>query len=273
VGAEPTRDFERRDPAERSALLAELARGRVHLWHIDQDEVTAPDVLAACEALMTPEERDRHRRFKVEHARHEFLVTRLVVRTVLSRYADVDPAAWRFECNEQGKPAIAGPADVGDLRFNLSNTRGRVICGVAAADAIGVDVENMAVRGETVNIADRYFSAAEVEALNALPESRQPERFFRYWTLKESYIKARGLGLSIPLERFSFALDTPGPIRIAFDERLAGQDDATRWRFWQGKLSDRHMAAVAVRQARGGRAQADLDVRVEAFSPPHPGAA
>ena len=83
---------------------------------------------------------------------------------------------------------------------------------------MGVDVEDTERSGETVEIADQFFSPLEAAALRALPADRQRARFFDYWTLKEAYIKARGMGLAIPLEQFSFLLDDwPAPIRVAFD--------------------------------------------------------
>src|SRR6185295_18612851 len=120
-------------------------------------------------------------------------------RTTLSHYAAVDPTAWQFARNRRGRPEISGPLGVAPLRFNLSNTAGLIACLVTLGVDVGVDVEDTHRRGETVRIANRFFSASEVAALEALPPERQRQRFFEYWTLKESYIKARGMGLAIPL--------------------------------------------------------------------------
>ena len=90
---------------------------------------------------------------------------------------------------------------------------------------------------------DRFFSPCEARALRALPDSEQTRRFFAYWTLKESYIKARGLGLSLPLDQFSFLLDNED-IRVAFDEKLA--DDPARWRFALLSAPPHYMIAVGV---------------------------
>src|SRR4029078_6585429 len=114
---------------------------------------------------------------------------------------------------------------------------------------VGVDVEDRTRKGETVQIADRFFSPVEVAALRALPEERQRERFFDYWTLKEAYIKARGMGLAIPLDQFSFLLEPDMPIRIAFDPRLA--DDPLAWQFEQFALGGSHQTSAAVRRGAG----------------------
>jgi 4'-phosphopantetheinyl transferase len=207
-----------------------------------------PSVLAACEALLAPAERARRDRYRFEHSRREYLLTRALVRTTLSRYAPVEPAAWTFRENEYGRPEV-DVAGYRDLTFNLSNTRGLIACVLARDREVGVDVEDTERRGETVSIADGFFSPREVAALRTLPEAHRRARFFDYWTLKEAYIKARGMGLSIPLDQFSFLLDAGPPIRVAFDPRLG--DDAATWQFAQFDLSPKHRTAAAVRRGPG----------------------
>jgi 4'-phosphopantetheinyl transferase len=121
------------------------------------------------------------------------------------------------------------------------------ICAVALEAEVGADVEDTLRPGQTVEIANSYFAPAEAAALRALPLERQRERFFELWTLKESYIKARGMGLSLPLEQFAFELQPGQPPRVVFDPRL--QDEPEAWQFFQLQLSARHKGALAVRRA------------------------
>lgn len=226
--------------------------GEVDLWTVDPEAPASESVLAECRALLAADETERLGRFRFERHRREFLATRVLVRCVLSRYADVRPAGWRFTAGAEGKPAIEASQAPEGLRFNLANTAGLVVCGLTRESEIGVDVEDMRRRGETVKIANRFFSPAEASALRGLPEARQRERFFRYWTLKEAYIKGRGLGLKIPLDQFSFDLDESRSqedprIAIEFDGALGREDDAVRWAFWQARRAERHMLAVGIR--------------------------
>lgn len=192
---------------------------------------------------MTADERRQHGRFHLEDDRLMFLATRALVRTVLSAYVDVPPSEWRFATGMRGKPYIAEPSGLPPLHFNLTNTRGLVVCAVSSSyPRLGIDVEWLERAGETVSAADQYFSSDEIRALRALPAELQRERFFQYWTLKESYIKARGLGLALPLEQFSFLLDQAPPIRIVFHGSLI--DDPGRWRFALFTASACHMLAV-----------------------------
>ena len=130
----------------------------------------------------------------------------------------------------------------------------------AAVELLGVDAENLDRASATSDIAAHYFSPLELRALRALPLAQQRERFFAYWTLKESYIKARGLGLALPLEQFSFLLDDPPQIRIAFDSRLS--DEPSRWRFALLSGSEQHLVAVGV--DTGG---VPLDLRAVRYVP------
>jgi 4'-phosphopantetheinyl transferase len=228
----------------------------VHVWLTEPERVTDRATLEAYEALLAPEERTKQRRFRFAIDRHDCLVTRALVRTTLSRYAPVHPAAWRFDLNQYGRPHLAPGQCDPDLRFNLSHTRGLIACAVTIGHEIGCDVESLRRSGETVAIADRYFSPAEVGALRALPEEQQRERFFAYWTLKESYIKARGMGLALPLDQFSLLLDGGPPIGIAFDPRLG--DDPGLWQFELRRPTEDHMLAIGVNRGRG----ADLAVSI-----------
>jgi 4'-phosphopantetheinyl transferase len=228
-------------------LLHPLGDDEVHVWSTRPDSITDAALLHAYGALMTGDERARQGRFRLERSRHEHLVTRALLRTVLSRYLDRAPTEWRFVENRHGRPELA-PGFDSRLRFNLSHTEGLIACAVTLDRDVGVDVEALDRRGETVRIADRFFSPSEVRALRALPESERRERFFSYWTLKEAYIKARGLGLAIPLGQFSFELEDTGRIGISFDAAL--EDDPDSWQFALYRPSERHRLAIGVRRGR-----------------------
>jgi 4'-phosphopantetheinyl transferase len=233
--------------------IAETLTGRggiVDLWYYFHESMDDAALLAEQEALMTPDERARHRSFHFERDRRQFLATRALARTVLSNYAPVPPAQWRFVAGQHGKPRVAQPAITPPLFFNLANTPGLVTCAVSVAhEMIGVDVERMKDESGLLGLADRFFSSSEARAIRALPAAGRLRRFFACWTLKESYIKARGLGLALPLDQFSFLFDQED-IRVTFDERLA--DDPARWRF--ALLSARPHYMIAVGVETGGAA-------------------
>ncbi|WP_313918263.1 4'-phosphopantetheinyl transferase superfamily protein [Tahibacter sp.] len=220
-----------------------LEPGEVHVWYCWTAQCLQRGLADYYRSLLSAEEKARLLRFHFEYLQHEYLVTRALCRITLSRYVQRHPADWRFRVNAYGRPEIDMPGDLAPLRFNLSNARSLVACAITRSADAGVDVEETDRPGETVGIADHFFSPTEVIALQAQPPERQRQRFFEYWTLKESYIKARGMGLSIPLEQFSFDLDQG--IRIRFDPAL--QDDPDIWQFELHQPSAQHQLAIGVR--------------------------
>ena len=221
-----------------SLRVIDLPSSEAHLWWAFPDNIQDAAVLARQMAVLSAEERARQSRFYFERGRHEYLVAHALVRDALSRHAPVPPDAWRFETNEYGRPSIATPAEWANLKFNLSHTRGRIVVAVARDLEIGVDVECANRTGDLESIADRFFSPLEVEQLKAAPEL-----FFDFWTLKESYIKARGMGLSIPLDSFSFCLTDPAHPRISFHAGCVDQPE--RWQFVLWRRGE-YRAALAV---------------------------
>ena len=210
----------------------------------------APEVqarLRAYESVLTDEQRRRAQRYLHEADRARFVIGRALARTMLSRFAEVAPRDWPIVIDEHGRPQLRDQTTgAPDLRFNLSHTDGLVACALTVGREIGVDVENIR-RRVTHDVAQRFFSPREVADLRALPGDEQEVVFFDYWTLKEAYIKARGLGLALPLNQFTF-LRTPGQApTIEFAPEL--HDAAASWQFAQFWPTPTHRMAVAIRRA------------------------
>lgn len=207
----------------------------VTLWLCDDRAVQTPRLLDTYEDWLSDAERERRARFRFAAHRHQFLVSRALLRWVLGRYTGLEPASLRFGCNAWGKPHL----ELGGRRapvFNLSHTDGLIVLAVAeAADGqaeppmLGVDVERMDRVVDAPALARRFFSALESDTLHGLPVENQQPCFFDYWTLKEAYIKAVGMGLGIPLADFSFTLQADR-IDIRFTASRSG-DDPSAWQF------------------------------------------
>ena len=133
----------------------------VHLWVVFQEEAEAPALLARYREILPDEERAATDRFYFESGRRQHLITRALVRTVLSRYCDVPVEAWRFVRDAHGRPHVAPDQRVPGLpAFNLSHTRGLVACAVALEHAVGVDVEHVDRRTDIDQLAPAVFSAS-----------------------------------------------------------------------------------------------------------------
>ncbi|MGY2288354.1 4'-phosphopantetheinyl transferase family protein [Pseudomonas sp. SDO528_S397] len=206
-----------------------LEPGEIHVWSARDQRIDDRALLALYHTWLCAEEVERMGRFVFERHRHQYLVTRALLRSTLSHYVPgVTPGQWRFTTNAWGKPCVVGPQVA--PAFNLSHTEGRVVLALTREDSVGVDVETRE-RSVDVDLADRFFSADEVRYLYSLPRAAQASVFLNFWTLKEAYIKARGQGLSIALDSFSFDLSVPGQIGFASAALPVGA--AQGWRFWQ----------------------------------------
>jgi 4'-phosphopantetheinyl transferase len=214
----------------------------VDLWCAGTTAIDKLDLDAAC-LVMQPDEHSRFARYGLDSSRRLYAAGRMLVRLALSRYVHVPPAAWRFGHNEHGKPLLTGPPGTPALHFNLTHTAGLAVCAVSMVHArIGVDAESLQRRIDATAIATQHFSAAEAQRLRALPPPRLAPEFLALWTLKESYLKARGEGLALPLASCSFELSTDG-VRPVFDARQA--DTAPAWRFALLRSASSHVVALA----------------------------
>jgi 4'-phosphopantetheinyl transferase len=224
-----------------------LPPGQVDIWLTSLASV-GDELRLAYQPLLSASERERWQRFLVEGARLQHLVARALVRTSLSRYAEVPADAWQFEPNRYGRPYVSQPPAFRDLYFNLSHTDGLVVCAVSRSSDIGVDVENIQRDLDILALAPSVFAPTEVARVRQSPPDDRSDYFFSYWTLKEAYIKARGMGLSLALDGFWFDLSGAAP-RVQFSERCP--DDPQRWRFRQFTPTPRHKLAVAVAPPAG----------------------
>ncbi len=238
-------------PRESGEAGLPLPEQEIHLWLAYYQKIDDPQLRRKLRELLTDAEREQELAFHFADDRLRYLVTRAMVRTVLSRYADVAPADWEFALNAYGRPEIALRHNAHGLRFNISHTRGLIALAVGRNRHLGVDVENVAERQPSIGIADRFFAPAEVAALAALPEQQRGARFFEYWTFKESYIKARGMGLSLPLDRFSFHFQGDRALSFSADAQI--DDDPDRWRFWQCRPAPHYLLALCA-ESLGGAA-------------------
>ncbi len=159
--------------------------------------------------VLSESERARADRIRIGRERGRFIVGRGLLRGLLGEYLGEDPARLVFEVNAHGKPSLSG--EHAWLSFNVAHSRDRIAIAFARERDLGIDIEPIAVDRELDRLAERFFAAGEVAVYLALPPDRRPSGFFRAWTLKEAYIKLKGKGLAIPLDRFEVALDPASP--------------------------------------------------------------
>lgn len=193
-------------------------------------------------ALLDETEMSRYHAFRADGARIQFLAGRALVRQCLSRYRALQPTDWRFCENAYGRPYIADACGVDGLFFNLSHTDGLVACAIGSFREIGVDVERRDRQTGVEELSETVLAASEKTQLAGLAGAAYREAFLKYWTLKESYLKARGVGLSLPMSSVRFDLAGSPPAAL-FDPEIGDGDD--HWSFRLLTLTGEHIAAVA----------------------------
>jgi 4'-phosphopantetheinyl transferase len=218
-----------------------LGDGELHVWQAGL-ELAASEVQNLFD-LLSAEERARAARFYFPRDRNRFIVARGRLRSLLSRYLGVAPGQLEFDYSPYGKPALREDCGSG-LRFNLSHSHKLALYVVTRNREVGIDLEYWRADLADGEVARRFFSPREVSTLLALPAEMRLEAFFNCWTRKEAYIKARGEGLSLPLDQFDVTL-TPGE-PAALIRTLGDPQEASRWSLLQVFPGPGYSAALAV---------------------------
>lgn len=214
--------------------------------HIRPVWLQAPDaIVERLQPLLSPDERQRASRFKLEHLQCSFTLARGALRILLGQYLGAAPAAVAFRYGSKGKPALATP--LSGLQFNASHSGALALFAFTMDREIGVDVESVRPMPDREDIARRFFCAEETAELMSLPHDQRDRGFFQCWTRKEAYIKATGEGLSAPLDAFRVTFRPGEPARMVH----LGRDpaEAQAWTLHDLTPDTGYAAALAYRDS------------------------
>jgi 4'-phosphopantetheinyl transferase len=219
---------------------AVIPRGELHVWNTSLER--APAVVRSMYGLLAPDERDRAARFRFERDRSRYVVGRGVLRSLLGRYLARGPAEIELVYGANGKPMLASAP----LFFNVTHSGPVALFAFSAQSEIGIDVELDDADFARERIAERFFSPSEVTALRSLPPALQARAFLTCWTRKEAFIKARGDGLTLPLDSFDVTLRPGSPAALL---RTAwSKDEPGHWHLQDiSEPEQGYIAALAIR--------------------------
>ncbi|MCS6845856.1 MAG: 4'-phosphopantetheinyl transferase superfamily protein [Caldilineales bacterium] len=215
-----------------------IGADEVHVWRAVLQ--ARPSEVSRLWWLLSEDEHERARRFRFERDRRRFVVGRGLLRVLVGRYTASPPEAIRFSYSAHGKPAVAEPPT--SLTFNLAHSEEWALFAFAWGRRVGVDIEHMRSDLADEQIARRFFAPGEVQALLGLPADQRSAAFFRCWTRKEAFVKARGEGLSLPLDAFEVSLDPDAATLL----RAAEPDEVRRWQLAPLFPHPAYAAALAV---------------------------
>jgi 4'-phosphopantetheinyl transferase len=219
-----------------------LTTGEVHIWrvYLNQD----PSTIQRSFKLLSALERQRAGKYHFQRDHDHFAVARGGLRMILSRYINLPPAQICFSVNQYGKPAVCYELGGNSLKFNVAHAGDVALYAFTLRREIGIDIEHLTEDCLGLELAECFFSPAEASMLRGVAPALRTVAFFDCWTRKEAYIKARGEGLSYPLNRFTVSL-TPGhPASL-----LATDDDpseVSRWTLMDVFPGHKYRAALAV---------------------------
>ncbi|MBS1803324.1 MAG: 4'-phosphopantetheinyl transferase superfamily protein [Acidobacteria bacterium] len=219
------------------------------LWFAYTKDVPATFTDQECSRILAPDEVARSKTFRFEKDRRTYLASRLLLRNALSHHHPTQPKDWQFRTSIHGKPALYPDCN---LRFNLSHSTELVACLIGSVSQVGVDVESLSRGPQIVSISSELLSAQELAQFDILPNQERYDRGLSLWTLKESYVKARGLGFSLPIRKISFLFQSQEAFQMNLDSSM--NDEPSKWQFCLLNFAD-HRVAIAVEAIHQPRLQ------------------
>jgi 4'-phosphopantetheinyl transferase len=227
-----------RDNWTRAPDTLDLKTNQVDIWRVSLS--LQADSVQLIESTLSADEKERAARFHFPKDRDHFIIAHECLRDILARYLNCQPGGLSFTFNQSGKPAL----DDYKLEFNLSHSGDFALVAVTSESKVGVDIERIRSDMELESIASRYFSRSEFSELLALNSEQRVTGFFNCWTRKEAYIKAHGLGLSLPLESFDVSL-TPNE-SVSLRATRPDSNEAACWKLLSFNVDSGYASAVAV---------------------------
>jgi 4'-phosphopantetheinyl transferase len=188
-----------------------IRENEVHIWLVQTNDESIS--LGDFKDLLSSVEQDRASKFKFETDRRRYIIAHAALRSILSIYVNSPARELQFASGPYGKPKLASIHDAKKIAFNLSHSNEVALIAITQGREIGVDVEWVRKDFAFDEVAERFFTSREVAALRALPLHLQREAFYKCWTSKEAFLKAKGTGLSGQLDEVEMVL-TDDVVRI-----------------------------------------------------------
>lgn len=221
-----------------------LAAGDACLWIAPDDICVGLDHAVS---LLAPDERATAARFVSERGARSFVVGRVLVRLALSHHYPIRPQDWIFAQGPHGRPFVAAPESCCEIQFSISHTEGLVACLTSRTALAAVDVERVTAWDDLPLVAPTILSLEEQSGIDTLAGEAWVQRFFDYWTLKEAYAKALGVGLGCDFASVSFDIGSGCDVVARFTEGAG--EIASDWLFRRLKLGPGWAGAVACKTA------------------------
>jgi 4'-phosphopantetheinyl transferase len=222
-----------------------IDKSQIHLWF--HPIFISSEKLDSALNTLTVAERETYNEFPISSPRKiEYLVTRFLVRSVLSKYLHTPPQMIEFTKGEFGRPEISLPPT--DLVFNISHCRDFVVCAIGSNCELGVDLEKTRDLSEIESIIQNHLTPQEKEVIQSFANKDQVEKFYELWTLKEAFIKAKGHGHSLRINRITFSVKDDS-IQLSTPPDIEPHPE--KWGFTSLRPANGYQLALAFRTQHG----------------------
>ncbi len=239
----------------------ELGADELHIWFIATHGEGLPEDLSSLEASLNSQEFDRYHHLVRSDVRQNFLLSRGCLRYLLGLYLNRRPGDLEFTLGRHGKPELVSSGEFPPLQFNLSHTGGRLAIALHRHKVVGIDIERLRPVTHLKKLCRRCLTHKEAQTVLTVGLQPGQYRFLRYWTAKEAVLKALGLGLSFPMNRWEVILGleelSSQPVEVPITlsvpkEEVPGFD---RYKLYQWRPEDNYLAAVAIQDSLAGFSQ------------------
>lgn len=217
-----------------------LEENKVHVWVIKKDSIIK--FLEYYRDLLSIDEKKKSKTFRFSKDRNTYILARGALRLLLTKYLKIHPKNIVFNYCAFGKPKIKYDYTI---KFNVSHSGEMIVIAFCNDYDIGIDVEYIKRDFDVFDIVDNYFSKQEIKALHKIPNNQLTEAFFRGWTRKEAFIKAKSQGLSFPLDSFSISMDSDDNAELY--ETAWDKNEKNLWNIVPFETHKDYKAAFAVK--------------------------
>ena len=221
----------------------EIEKDQVHVWQVHLNS-TSSHPMEITKALSS-DELEQANKFKFPEDREHFILRRNQLRTILSKYYGCQPREIIFRYNSYKKPFIYMP-ELKRIKFNMSFSGDLMLVGISKHNDIGIDIEKVHEMHDLENIAFENFSSQELKYLNGTLDITNT--FFKIWTRKEAFIKAKGEGIYHPLKSFCVDIKSSGSYEqlVIFNHPA----ESKLWRTTEINTSSGYIASMAINSHR-----------------------
>lgn len=215
----------------------QTGKNEIHVYKSDLSKTASQ--ISECIAILSPEEKERAEKFKLEIHRNRFIAARAVLRKLLSEYVNTEPSQIYFSYSAKGKPYLTGK----EIEFNVAHS-GDVAVYAFSRFEVGIDIEQIRQMDDAMRIARRHFSGKEIEELESLSADEISEAFFNCWTGKEAFVKALGEGISYPLSDFAVTLKAASEPAVSWTKQ---ENESLDWKLFRFIPESGYVSSVAAR--------------------------